>query len=95
MKSIYNGAGYLLNDNRCSGGKVEEADLIACRHCQKLMKKAAWQEDGGFCGHCERPVCGGCADKILTGGCTPFVAKLEQQVEIQIRRRQNARVMGI
>lgn len=94
LKSVRAGQGYLLADDRASGGSREEADMIGCKHCLALMRRASWQEDGGFCHCCDAPVCGPCADKILTHGCTPFMRQLEQALETDYRRRQFAMIAG-
>lgn len=80
MKSIRTGAGYLLSDDRASGGKLQEADVLTCAHCQKLLLGDSWREDGGFCGRCCAPVCGRCADRMLTDGCTPFAKLIDRHV---------------
>ena len=80
MKTYQKGQGYLMNDNRASGGKLEEADVLTCTHCQKVLLNDDWKEDGGFCGQCMHPVCGKCADLMLVTGCTPFVKKIEKSL---------------
>lgn len=95
VKSIFNGAGYLLADDRCSGGVRDEADMLGCSHCQRLMRKREWQCDGGFCHSCDAPVCSGCADRIPTKGCEVFLRVLEGELEREYRRSQNARLLGI
>src|SRR5271166_5101940 len=94
-RSIYNGSGYLRSDNRCSGGALEEATILGCSHCQKLLKKSEWQADGGFCHSCDAPVCGPCADRIPKHGCEVFMRVLEGEMEKQYRRTQNARLLGL
>lgn len=93
MKSVFSGSGYLLVDDRASGGRLVEADMLGCNHCQALLKKNEWREDGGHCGGCMQPVCGPCADKILTHGCEPFLRQLEAALERDYTRAQNARMM--
>lgn len=94
MKSVFNRAGYLLADDRASGGKVDEADMLGCSHCQALMKRHLWSDDGGFCHGCDAPVCGPCCDKIPTHGCAPFMRQLERAVNDAYRREQNAKILG-
>lgn len=89
------GAGYLFADDRASGGKLEEADMLGCNHCQKLMKAHLWKQDGGWCGCCAQPVCGPCADKISTQGCTPFIKLVDKQLSETHRKGQNARILGV
>lgn len=95
VRSVLNGAGYLLADDRCSGGARDEADMMGCKHCQRLMKKRDWQADGGFCHGCDAAVCGPCADRIPRFGCETFVRVVEAKIERQYRREQNARLMGL
>ena len=95
VKSRFNGLGYRLADNTASGGLRAEADMIGCHHCQKLMVKSDWAEDGGWCSRCDGAVCGPCADRMLTKGCEAFVHQLMAKLEDQYRRAQNARMLGI
>ena len=95
MKTISTGEGYLLNDNRCSGGKLEEAAMLGCNHCQKLIVKSEWQADGAFCHCCDAPVCGPCGDRARYVGCAPFLKTLEQAIEETYRREQNAKILGL
>jgi len=95
VKSIYNGAGYLLADDRASGGLRDEQDMLGCNHCQRLMKKPDWKADGGFCHGCDAPVCPQCADRIPYHGCEKFLAMLEGQLEKKYRRDQNAKILGL
>lgn len=93
--NLSHGAGYMLNDNRASGNGVKEADIVSCPHCQALIELALWKEDGGFCGKCNKPVCGPCADRMATKGCAPFVKLIEDHLDKVYRQQQNAKVLGI
>lgn len=95
VRSLYNGMGWLLADDRCSGGERDEADMLGCSHCQRLMKKGDWKNDGGFCHSCDAPVCGRCADRIPKFGCEVFMRKLEGEMEREYRARQNAMLLGL
>lgn len=95
VKSMLNGMGWRIADNRCSGGVREENDLLGCSHCQKLMERKLWADDGGFCHSCDRPVCGPCADLIPKHGCSTFLKTMEISLEKEYRRSQNAKVLGI
>ena len=95
MKSIFSGQGYLLNDDRASGGGRVEADVLGCGHCQKLLKRKLWCDDGGFCSCCWNAICGPCADRMLTRGCENFLAGLETALEMKYRQDQNSKVLGI
>lgn len=87
MKSIFSGAGYLMNDDRAAGGTKTEADILTCAHCQRLLIVASWKEDGGWCGRCGAPSCGTCADRMLVEGCTPFVKRVEERIKQKERER--------
>ncbi len=85
MRTFAHGAGYLLNDNRASGQGKEEADILLCPHCQKVIKLAQWKAaDGsnGWCSRCKAPCCGSgpCAAKFQKKGCLPFVKRIEHTV---------------
>lgn len=88
MRTLKTGAGYLLNDDRASGGRKTEADVLCCRHCQRTLIGDAWRQDGGWCGRCGAPVCGVCADRMQTRGCEPFLKVVDAQLTTAARRRQ-------
>jgi len=94
-RSIFNGQGYYLNDNRASGGTLEEDALLGCNHCHAPLKKAEWKHEGGFCMGCEKPLCFSCLKDATKNGCRPEVERIARAVEEDYRRGQNARVMGI
>ena len=73
--------GYLLNDNRASGGTLDEADTLACPHCQCVILKKKWRKKGGYCFSCDKPVCHTCFVKMQKHGCTPFL----RQVDMALR----------
>jgi hypothetical protein len=93
--SIFAGAGYLLNDDRSSGGAVDEADMLGCKHCQRTIRKRLWADDPTYCPRCDAPVCGPCHARIDDHGCEPFIAKINRQLDAAYRQRQNARILGI
>jgi len=95
VRSVFNGVGYRMADNRASGGGVDEADMLGCFHCQKLMQKKLWSDDGGFCHCCDGPICGVCADRMLSRGCENFLRRLTSKLEQKYRAEQNARILGL
>lgn len=103
MSRIIHQAGYLFNDDRNSGGKVSEADMLACPHCESLISYQAWRKEraqgggptGGWCRQCAAPVCGPCLNRMLVFGCEPSLKKIDQAVEEVNRRQQNRKVLGI
>ena len=84
--------GYFLNN--ASGGRKEQADIQLCSHCEVVVFLAKWKEDGGWCGRCMAPICGPCADRMLTRGCEPFVKKIEAAFESAIKLKQYRKLAG-
>jgi hypothetical protein len=91
-KSRFWGAGYRRVDNRVSGGTLEESDVLGCLHCQALIMKAAWVEEGAYCHKCDGPICSEC-DK--NPDCVPFMKQLDQAVDAAYKEGQKARLFGI
>lgn len=94
MKSRFAQSGYLINDNRASGGLREEDDILACNHCSALLRASEWKRAGGYCTGCDKPLCTRCLSEVGRTGCVPEVARLERAIADDYRRRQNARVCG-
>lgn len=94
-KSIFHGLGYNLNDNRASGGKKVEADLMGCFHCQALIDKTKWKAEGAFCHCCDGPVCSHCDRRMTQFGCENFIRKLDQAANNLHRQQQNSKVLGL
>jgi hypothetical protein len=99
MTSIFSGAGYFMNDDRASGGKLTEDDILSCAHrieCSGAMKRSQWKLHGGMCLKCNQPLCGKCYERAKRFGCEgPEEKRIEQAVNDMIRRQQNAKVLGI
>lgn len=97
-------SGYYRSDESASGGQVVECDVQTCAHCQRILLmqesgeqakingRVSWKEDGGFCGRCMKPICGPCADRMLTRGCEPFIKQIEAAMESAYRRKVLATV---
>lgn len=77
------GAGYFINDKDLR--TRQEADVQTCAHCQGILKMQDWKNEGGFCSREHKPLCLPCADRALIYGCEPFLKKLEQYAEQQMR----------
>jgi hypothetical protein len=100
---IATGCGFLLNDNRNSGGTKHEADIVLCTHCQRVIELAKWRAaDGGngWCMQCMAPICGPCANNMLKpldegGGCLPFVKKIDMLLSQAHAKTQFRRVAGL
>jgi len=95
-RSVYTGHGYVMNDNRASGGRLKEDDVLGCGHCQCSIGKANWRAYGEHkCSSCDEPVCSVCAFRIPTHGCENFKKFVERAVEERAREQQNAKILGL
>ena len=59
-------------------GRLHENDTFTCRHCQRLVDKAAFtrvEDIAGVCAHCNAPICPVC---IKRGQCDPFEEKMKR-----------------
>lgn len=88
-------AGYLLNDDRNSGGKKTEADIQTCWHCQVVINMQEWKHDGAFCRGCMHPICGPCGDQMLIYGCVPFIKKIEAFTDAVVKLQQHLKILGL
>jgi len=87
-------AGYLLN-NSSDAKTRQQADIQLCTHCETVIILQKWKEDGGWCGKCMAPICGPCADRMLTHGCEPFIRKIEAAFETAVKLKQHRRLAGL
>jgi hypothetical protein len=90
------GAGYFLDNQRLgvNNGR-KEADIRTCTHCESVILMQLWKDDGGFCGKCMAPICGPCADRMLTHGCEPFIKKIEAAFENVVNLAQHRKIAGL
>jgi hypothetical protein len=97
LRSLANGQGYFFSDNRCSGGVLEEDDLIGCGHCPISMKKKEWNNNGGYrCVGCDRCLCPVCAAAPPQMKCLGTDAdRIERALNDLHRKQQNALILGI
>jgi hypothetical protein len=63
--------GYLLIDNRCSGGGVTEMKTRTCNHCHAIVQMNPMRiRERGYCRGCESYLCDACAAiRAQTGEC--------------------------
>lgn len=89
------GAGYFLNNQGLGAREREEADIQQCSHCERVLVMRTWKDDGGFCGKCMAPICGLCADKMLTSGCEPALKAIEQAFDLGEKLAQFRKLAGL
>ena len=94
-KSVFNGHGWFLNDDRASGGQKTEDDILSCSHCQKMMRKRNWQQRGAWCVNCVKPICHPCSERMKVHGCEAFAMRVERAIDDNYRREQNRKIMGL
>ena len=85
------GSGYFLNDKNLK--RRQEADIQTCSHCQAIILMQEWKNNGAWCGKCMRPICTKCGERAVVYGCEPFIRKLEQYAEKQMRFQKIAGLM--
>lgn len=90
-------AGYFRNDDRLAGGRLSEADVQTCNHCQRIIKLQEWKESGAWCSKCESPLCDDpvCQRRTHLYGCVPFFKRLERFVESQVKYQQHLKIAGL
>jgi hypothetical protein len=77
------GAGYFVNDKDLK--TRQEGDVKTCTHCQAVIIMQQWKNDGAWCSKCFAPICARCGKIAETKGCEPFLKKIEQYAEQQMR----------
>ncbi len=86
--------GYVKNDNRSSGGSIQEDDIVGCNHCQRAMNLKNWKKKGGWCSACDARVCFLCAEQTKREGCLPWRKRVDQALEAQAQRKQLERSLS-
>lgn len=82
--------GYLMVDDRNSGGELREYDTVSCKHCQAIIKIVKRQKSGYWCHSCGGFICEHCG-KTSNGECLPFKKKLDEK----LRRQAMFKSMGL
>lgn len=79
--------GYLLVDNRLSGGSVFESPTITCKHCQRIVVlNPNRTRSRGYCPSCNGYVCDTCeAIRVQTGDCKSFERLAEKIQEAGVK----------
>ena len=66
---VRGGRGYLLQDNRASGGTLEEYATLTCAHCGVIVVlNTARTRPRGYCAKCHAYICD---DKACSTYCAP------------------------
>jgi hypothetical protein len=89
------GAGYFLDNQALNPSQHKEADVQQCPHCETVIFMQKWKDDGGFCGRCMKPICGPCADRMLSGGCVPAIREIEKTFDMTMKLQQFRRLAGL
>lgn len=87
MASLRRHEGYLLNDQRCSGGALIECPVLTCSHCHRqLIINPARTRAREYCPKCDHYLCDQCGlvRKLNGGDCTPLNATLERLQEAAV-----------
>ena len=88
-------AGYYRNDDRVAGGRLAEADVRTCTHCQAVIKMQDWKQDGAWCGKCNAPICTHCGARAEIYGCEPFMMQLERAMGLGHKYEQFRKLAGL
>ncbi len=87
--------GHVHIDHRAGDGGVFEDDIVGCNHCQAAMHRSEWRKKGGYCSCCDSPLCNACAEETKRSGCLPWRKFVDEQLDAQYHRDQNAKVLGL
>lgn len=72
---IRNGHGYLMKDERASGGELKEYSVFTCMHCgSAVVMHPERARKRGYCAPCNGLVCD---DKLCNSTCTPVEKCIE------------------
>lgn len=75
--------GWLMIDDRASGGKLVEQACFTCAHCQRVTPlDPLRQRPRGYCAKCDRYLCDSPA---CNGRCRPMKAVLDRAQELAAR----------
>ena len=87
-------AGYFRNDDSPSGGKLEEADIQTCPHCQAIINLQKWKQAPvqNFCNRCMKPTCD---NPNCVHECLPWLQKLEQEFDATVKYEKFLKDAGL
>lgn len=86
-------SGYFRNDDRLSGGKLSEADIQTCPHCQGVIKMQEWRvaKTQNFCTGCMKPTC----DQLDCEPCIPYLKRLDERRNWDEKYRTFVKMAGL
>jgi hypothetical protein len=71
------------------GGKIIEAAIICCRHCQvEMIKNPERTRPRGYCTQCDHYICDRCEGLRILYGCTT-IEKVIEQIQEEAARNLN------
>lgn len=88
------GAGYYRNDDRCSGGRLSEADIRTCPHCQKIIKMQEWKTAAvqNFCMKCMQPTCD---NQACVHDCIPYLQQVDMKHDAVVKYQAYLKMAGL
>lgn len=105
IENMFRGGGFMLKDDRCSGGALVEDDITGCGHCHGVLTKRERSKNGepwkgrllthAHCQRCDRDICPACGLDTEKHGCVPHDRMIDEALSDNYRREQNAKIMGI
>ena len=79
IKRVRGGRGYLLVDNRASGGQLQEFQTLTCAHCNcVVVLNGLRQRERGYCRKCNAYVCD-------FSGCNAECNPIDQMVDLAFK----------
>lgn len=76
--------GWLMVDNRLSGGSLQERAIYVCGHCETtVVKNSERQRERAACRKCSRVICDACAAVMSqTLECNPMEKIIDEALEM-------------
>jgi hypothetical protein len=83
--------GYLLLDNRLSGGGVIEVPTLTCSHCQRqVIVNPGRTREREYCATCDHYICDECGAAKKAGAGCKTMAQVFDELEAAAYRDQQA-----
>jgi NAD-dependent SIR2 family protein deacetylase len=82
--------GYLIIDDRLSGGGLKEMATLTCSHCHRQIAVHPLRtRERNYCRKCDHYICDDCAlvAKLNGGECNPLTAVFDREQERLFRAR--------